>query len=128
MTIGYHNHGHELEARIDGEHALEYFAGLLVPEVVLEVDLYWAAVGGADIVPVLLRLGDRVRFVHVKDGALAGSMEDQVPAGQGDVVLDAALEAASSAELAVVEFDSYRGDILQGIADSFSYLTARGLR
>ncbi|HWM22489.1 MAG TPA: sugar phosphate isomerase/epimerase [Ilumatobacteraceae bacterium] len=128
LTIGYHNHAHELEPRIDGKHALEYFADLLAPEVLLEVDLYWAAAGGADLVPLLQGLGDRVRFVHVKDGALPGSTEDQVPAGQGDVPLDAALDAASHAELAVVEFDAFRGDILQGVADSFSYLTAKGLR
>ena len=128
LTIGYHNHGHELEARIDGKHALEHFADLLAPEIALEVDLYWASVGGADLVPLLESLGDRVRFVHVKDGALAGTVEDQLPAGEGDVALDAALEAASGAELAVVEFDAYRGDILQGIAGSFGYLTAKGLR
>jgi sugar phosphate isomerase/epimerase len=128
LTIGYHNHAHELEPRIDGRHALEYFAELLAPEVVLEVDLYWAAAGGADLVPLLQRLGDRVRFVHVKDGSLPGSIDDQVPAGQGDVQLDAALEAATGAELAVVEFDAFQGDILQGIADSFTYLSSKGLR
>ena len=101
---------------------------MLAPEVLLEVDLYWAAAGGADLVPLLQRLGDRVRFVHVKDGALPGSIDDQVPAGQGDVLLDAALEAASGADLAVVEFDAFRGDILQGIAGSFSYLTSKGLQ
>jgi sugar phosphate isomerase/epimerase len=128
LRIGYHNHAHELEARVDGKHALEYFAELLAPEVLLEVDLYWAAAGGADLVPLLQRLGDRVQFVHVKDGALPGSIEDQMPAGQGDVLLDAALEAASAAELAVVEFDAFRGDILQGVAASFSYLTSKGLQ
>jgi sugar phosphate isomerase/epimerase len=128
LTIGYHNHAHELEPRIDGKHALEYFADLLVPEVLLEVDLYWAAAGGADLVPLLQGLAERVRFVHVKDGALPGAIEDQVPAGQGDVPLDAALEAASHAELAVVEFDAFGGDILQGIADSFGYLTSKGFQ
>jgi sugar phosphate isomerase/epimerase len=128
LTIGYHNHAHELEPRVDGQHALEYFADLLAPEVLLEVDLYWAAAGGADLVPLLQRLGDRVRFVHVKDGALPGAIEDQVPAGQGDVPLDAALEAASHAELAVVEFDAFGGDMLQGIAESFDYLTSKGLQ
>lgn len=128
LRIGYHNHGHELASRIDGRHALEYFADLLVPEVLLEVDLYWATVGGAELVPLLNSLGDRVRFVHIKDGAIPGSIEDQVSAGHGDVALDAALDAASAAELAVVEFDAYRGDILQAIAGSRDYLTAKGLR
>lgn len=45
ITVGYHNHEFELEERIDGVSGLEVLAGHLDPEVVLEVDTYWAAVG-----------------------------------------------------------------------------------
>ena len=48
IRVGYHNHAWELESSIEGQTALEYFAGLLDPELVLEVDTYWAAVGGQD--------------------------------------------------------------------------------
>ena len=36
----------------------------------LEVDTYWAAVGGQDVAALLGRLGDRVRYLHVKDGPI----------------------------------------------------------
>ena len=36
----------------------------------LELDLYWASAGGADVVALLDRLGDRVVALHVKDGTL----------------------------------------------------------
>ncbi len=70
LKVGYHNHDHELTTKIDGRPALEVFAGLLDPAVLLEVDLYWAAAGGADLIPLLQGFGDRVIAVHVKDGPL----------------------------------------------------------
>ena len=51
---------------------------------------------------------------------------DQVPAGTGVVDLAGALEAATSAEFAVVEFDAYPGDIWDAVAVGFSYLEAKG--
>jgi sugar phosphate isomerase/epimerase len=132
ITVGYHNHNHELLNLINGRHALEVFAELLSPEVVLEVDLYWAAAGGADVVALVERLGSRVVALHVKDGTLdpiptLGAVpSDQVPAGTGVVPLAAALEAATSARYAIVEFDAYPGDIWAGITTSFEYLEAKG--
>src|SRR4051794_11587163 len=48
VTVGYHNHWWELASMIGGRHALEVFAEQLDPELVLEVDTYWATAGGAD--------------------------------------------------------------------------------
>ena len=128
LKVGYHNHDHELAARIDGTPALEVFAGLLDPAVLLEVDLYWATAGGVDPVGLLQRLGDRVVAVHVKDGPMRPGITsrqlptDQQPAGHGDVPLAAALEAAKSIDYAVIEFDHYEGDVFAGIAESYAYL------
>jgi sugar phosphate isomerase/epimerase len=124
IRVGYHNHGWELESLIEGRTALEYFAGLLDPEVVLEVDTYWVAVGGQDPVEVLDRLGDRVKFIHIKDGPLNTDTKAQLPAGKGKVAVLDVIAAAKSLEVGVVEFDDYAGDIFEGIAESLAYLTA----
>src|SRR6478752_697314 len=58
VRVGYHNHAHEIESTIEGVTALEFFASRLSPEVVLEVDTYWVAVGGKDPVELLPALGD----------------------------------------------------------------------
>lgn len=132
ITVGYHNHNQELLNSVDGTYALEVFAELLAPEVVLEVDLYWAAAGGADVVALVERLGERVVALHVKDGTLdplpniASVPTDQVPAGTGIVPLAAALEAATSTRYAIVEFDAYQGDIWEGVTAGFEYLVAKG--
>ncbi|WP_406630233.1 sugar phosphate isomerase/epimerase family protein [Amycolatopsis sp. WGS_07] len=95
VRVGYHNHWWELESRIDGRSALEVFADLLSPEIVLEVDAYWASAGGEDAPELLRRLGERVFAIHVKDGALATDASGQVPAGRGSVPMRAVLAAGA---------------------------------
>lgn len=124
IRVGYHNHQWELESTVGDQTALEYFAGLLDPEVVLEVDTYWVGVGGQDPVQVLERLGDRVKLIHIKDGPLTTDTKAQQPAGQGKVPVLDVIAAVKSLEIGVVEFDDYDGDIFEGIAASLAYLTA----
>lgn len=124
IRVGYHNHQWELESAVEGRTALEYFADRLDPEVVLEVDTYWVAVGGHDPVAVLERLGGRVKFIHIKDGPLTTDTKAQLPAGKGKVAVLNVIAAATSVEAGVVEFDDYAGDIFEGIAESLAYLSA----
>lgn len=124
IRVGYHNHAWELESRIDGQTALEYFAGLLDPELVLELDTYWVSVGGQDPVELLARLGDRVKLIHIKDGPLTTDTKAQLPAGQGKVAVRDVIGAAAALEIGVVEFDDYAGDIFDGLAQSLAFLTA----
>ena len=126
IRVGYHNHAWELESTVEGRTALEYFESLLDPELVLEVDTYWAAVGGQDPVELLARLGDRVKFIHIKDGPLNKDNKAQQPAGQGKVPVLEVIAAAKSLEVGVVEFDDYSGDIFEGISESLSFLNAAG--
>ena len=122
LTVGYHNHWWELSNSVGGRSALEAFAERLDPELVLEVDTYWATAGGADAPALLTRLGKRVVALHVKDGDLATDASGQVPAGQGRVPVADVLAAAPDA-LRVVEFDAYDGDMFDGLAASLAYLT-----
>ncbi|NUT71524.1 sugar phosphate isomerase/epimerase [Pseudarthrobacter sp. C4D7] len=122
IRVGYHNHAWELESSIEGRTALEYFESLLDPELVLEVDTYWVAVGGQDPIDILANLGDRVKFIHIKDGPLNRDNKAQQPAGQGKVPVMDVIAAAKSLEVGVVEFDDYDGDIFEGIAQSLAFL------
>ena len=142
LAFGYHNHQWEFANQVDGRSIYELFVEKLTPDVALELDTYWSTVGGADTPALLTRLGDRVQFLHVKDGPIAGTIattlpsnesalkvsdeltaafKDQLPAGSGDVGVAAILAAAPHA-LRVVEFDGYAGDVFEGIAASFAWL------
>ncbi|MGO4857102.1 sugar phosphate isomerase/epimerase family protein [Arthrobacter sp. 2MCAF14] len=122
IRVGYHNHAWELESTIEGQTALEYFEGLLDPELVLEVDTYWVSVGGQNPVELLARLGDRVKFIHIKDGPGTTDTKAQLPAGQGTIPVLDVVAAAKSLEVGVVEFDDYAGDTFEGIAESLAFL------
>lgn len=146
LTLGYHNHQWEFANTVDGRPVFELFVDRLAPEVVLEVDTFWVTVGGADA-PALLRAHeDRVVAIHVKDGRVAPDIlaglssedprhaadtlefvfQNQTPAGEGDLDVKAILAAAPLA-IRVVEFDTYRGDVFEGIAQSLSWLRRNDL-
>lgn len=123
FSVGYHNHHWELEL-VDGRHALEVLADQLDPAVFLEVDVYWAAVGGADVPALLRRLGERVRFLHVKDGP--GTVTEAMTAvGSGTLDIPAILAAAPDA-MRIVELDRCDTDMWQAVADSLTYLRGVG--
>src|SRR3954452_2245788 len=67
MRVGYHNHSWEVATDFDGRSGLEVFYELCEPDVVAEIDVYWAQVGGRDPVELVHGLGDRVALLHVKD-------------------------------------------------------------
>ena len=122
IEVGYHNHTWEFESRIEGRSAFDVFTERLDPAVVLEIDTYWAEVGGQSAPELLARLGERVRLIHVKDGPRTTEGAAQQPAGSGDMPIKEILEAAPGA-VRVIEFDDYAGDIFDGIAQSLRFVS-----
>ncbi|GGS78489.1 sugar phosphate isomerase/epimerase family protein [Nonomuraea spiralis] len=121
MRLGYHNHWWEIEPRIDGRHAIEVLADLLAPEVFLEIDTYWAAVGGADVPALLGRLAGRTRALHVKDGPVVKG-EPHTAVGAGAMPVPEILAAAPDA-WRIVELDTCATDLFTALADSHAHLT-----
>ena len=123
LRVGYHNHHFELKSKISGVHALEVLADRLEPEVVLEVDTYWAYVGGADVPALITRLGDRVVALHLKDGDGSLDTTKQVPLGSGVLPVWDIIAAAPEA-LRVVELDDSETDLLQAVQAGREFLLA----
>lgn len=134
LRFGYHNHAFELSNRFDGASALDRLVSRLPQSVDLEIDTYWAAQGGEEVAALLIRLGDRVRFLHVKDapllsdGTLSADKLDQLPVGEGALPWAEILAAAPQAEIIVVEFDEFRGDVFEAAVRSRIALEAFGAR
>ncbi|RCG32042.1 sugar phosphate isomerase/epimerase [Sphaerisporangium album] len=124
MRLGYHNHWWEIEPKVGGVHALEALAARLAPGVFLEVDTYWAAVGGADVPALLGRLGDRVLALHVKDGPGVRE-EPHVAVGDGVMPVPDILAAAPDA-WRIVELDTCATDVVDALAASHAYLSGLG--
>jgi sugar phosphate isomerase/epimerase len=123
LRVGYHNHHFELESKISGVHALEVLADRVAPEVVLEVDTYWAYAGGADVPALLTRLGERVVALHIKDGDGTLDTSKQVPVGSGVLPVWDIIDAAPQA-LRVVELDDSEIDVLDAVRASREFLLA----
>ncbi|WP_049571408.1 sugar phosphate isomerase/epimerase family protein [Streptomyces sp. SBT349] len=122
IRLGYHNHWWELEPVFEGRHALELLAEQLSPGVFLEVDTYWAAIGGADVPALLRRLGDRVEALHVKDGPATTRDEPHQAVGEGAMPVPEILAAAPDA-LRIVELDTCATDFFDALARSRAYVT-----
>ncbi len=127
LRLGYHNHDFELSSLVGGVPALEVLADQLDDAVLLEVDTYWAAVGGQDVPALLGRLGDRVRYLHVKDGPVVSRDDFMTAVGAGRMPVAEILAASPSARWHVVELDRCATDMMTAVGDSLTWLVDAGL-
>lgn len=128
VELGYHNHWWEFVRGGDGRLAYDKFLERLSPDVTLEVDTYWAQVGGVDAADLVRSLGDRVHYLHIKDGPIEQRNDNHVAVGDGKMDVDRVLDANPAVRWDVVELDGCEGDIWEKVRRSHEYLSARGLR
>lgn len=124
IRLGYHNHDFEFSQRVDGRAAWELLVDLLHPSVVLELDTYWASVGGADVFELLPRHADRVRYLHVRNqpeqDALRPILGVPVTGRQGEILR----LARGFLEMPVVEVVVHEGDVFPLLAQNASFFAA----
>lgn len=128
MRIAYHNHYAEFSQAFGGRQAYDLLLEQLDERVLVELDAYWALMGGADPAEVLARLGDRVRFVHVKDGPAVSCEDDvMVPIGTGQVDWTRTLTVPSGLRWHIVELERLGMDTFEALEASYAYLVGNGL-
>lgn len=124
IKVGYHNHAFELRARVDGEIALQFLIDHLNEDVVIELDTYWCEAGGVSAPEFLKKNGSRVVALHIKDGKRNGNVDEQVPAGQGELPIAEIIAAAPHA-IPVIEFDKYTGgEIFAGVEAALEFVNS----
>jgi sugar phosphate isomerase/epimerase len=121
IRLGYHNHAFEF-APLGGTTTWDVLLSELPAEVELELDVYWASVGGRDPVAEIRATAGRVRLLHMKDRAPGPEPRD-IPAGEGILAFPQIVEAgrAAGVEWYVVEQDN-PSDPLSDIAIAARYL------
>jgi len=139
LKVGYHNHDWDL-TEVEGARGYQVFLERTPDSVLWEADLFWVARAGINPVDFINEIGPRGKFIHFKDGAVdmkaafeTAETEDGkimvsdsspfLPAGEGQVDLKAASDAATQCEVVVVELDSYEGDMMEAVHQSYTYLT-----
>ena len=81
IRLGYHNHAFEFEP-LDGTTAWDVLCEHLPPSVELEIDVYWASVGGRDPAELIDSARAAVRLLHMKDREDGPEPRD-APVGSG---------------------------------------------
>ncbi len=121
IRLGYHNHDFEF-GTLGSTTIWDALLAELPPEVEIELDVYWAAVGGSDPVAEIRDNSDRVRLLHMKDRA-PGPEPMDAPVGEGTLPFPQIVDAARAAgvEWYIVEQDEPRNP-LEDIGRSLHYL------
>jgi sugar phosphate isomerase/epimerase len=103
LRIGYHNHWWDWSGAAEGA-GYPRLVELVSPEIVFEIDAYWAWAAGQDPAALIRSLGRRAVFMHVKDGD--GVPEQaQTALGEGSLEQAPVLEAGADFEWWFVELD-----------------------
>jgi sugar phosphate isomerase/epimerase len=126
LTLSYHNHWAEC-ALVDGRRAYEIMLDRLAPDILFEVDTYWAKTAGVDPVAMVRQLGDRAPLLHIKDGPC---VMDAPMTAVGDGIVDVAgivAAGAGATEWLIVEIDRCATDMLEAVARSYRYMVGKGL-
>ncbi len=83
IRFAYHNHDHEFTVAAEGT-AYDYFLSNTDPGLVtMELDLYWANVGGVDPVDLINKYPGRFELLHVKDAYDLKDRESFACVGEG---------------------------------------------
>ena len=122
IRLAYHNHSFEFQA-LDGTTVWEVFRAELPATVDLEIDVYWASVGGMDPVELIAGAPTSVRLLHMKD-RLDDPEPRDVPPGSGSLPWPAIVDAgrAAGVEWYVVEQDEPT-DPIANVTSAHAYLS-----
>jgi sugar phosphate isomerase/epimerase len=124
IRLGYHNHDFEFSQKVDGRPVWELLVDQLDPSVVLELDTYWASVGGADVFDLLTRYSERIRYLHVRNqpeqDALRPVLGVSVTGRQGEILQ----RAKGFLEMPVVEVVVHEGDVFPLLAQNAAFFAA----
>jgi sugar phosphate isomerase/epimerase len=130
LSIGYHNHSHEL-ARYDGVTALGLLIEKLTSSVYFEIDTYWITHGGGDPAQWIGKVAGRMPCVHLKDMAItADRTQLMAEVGEGNLNWPGILAACRAAGVRwyIVEQDVCQRDPFESLAISLRNLRGMGLR
>ena len=127
VKLGYHNHYWEFASVIDGRSAMAHLFERLDETMFVELDIYWASVGGADPISVINDFGDRVQLLHVKDGPGGDPKEPMTAVGGGSIDIGGAIRAASNAAWHIVELDQCATDMFEAVEASYEFLVGAHL-
>lgn len=120
FNVYYHNHAHEF-ARFNDEYLLDKLLNE-VPELKLELDIYWAFLAQVDVIEYLHKQKERIDFVHVKDMVIDQGEKFFSSVGEGIIDYKQIAKKGNVCEWWIVENDRTRDDSFENIERSLKYI------
>ena len=131
LRLHYHIHGYEFAPGAGGTLLDDLLAKVPSGCLEVELDVFWAAYGGADPVALLRRLGGRVTMLHLKDispGAGAprpfNPDADNPPLGTGRIDMPEVLRVAREQGVRWYILEDETGDAMARLPAALRYLRA----
>ncbi|MBO5452349.1 MAG: sugar phosphate isomerase/epimerase [Clostridia bacterium] len=129
LTFGYHNHCFEF-IKFDGKYMMDYILEETNPEAFKFIlDTYWLAYAGISVVDFMDKVSDRIAILHYKDLAIENGYDIiMAEIGSGNLDWDKIIAKSfeTSAEFAVVEQDTCKGNPFDSLKISYDYLAKKG--
>ncbi len=130
LTFYYHHHNFEFDPKF---RAIDLLHEKLTKDVKLEIDCFWASVGGDDPVSLIDKWKGRIFALHLKDKAKGTpnsyetdkvKHEEFMEVGAGVIDWPKVLKAAERARVEhyYVEQDYTSGDPIESLKKSYAYL------
>jgi sugar phosphate isomerase/epimerase len=130
LTFYYHHHNFEFDPRF---RAIDLMHEKLTTDVKLEIDCFWASVGGTDPASLIEKWSGRLFALHLKDKAKGTPVsyetdqvkhEEFLEVGAGSIDWSKVLKAAARAGVQhyYVEQDYTPGDPIESLKKSYAYL------
>jgi sugar phosphate isomerase/epimerase len=124
LSIGYHNHSHEL-AKFDGRTAMAVLLAELDPSIWFEMDTYWIQHGGADPAAWIRKVAGRIPCVHLKDMGVSNTREPfMMEVGEGNLNWPEIFKACKAAGVRwyIIEQDTCYRDPFDSLETSLKNL------
>lgn len=108
FTLGYHNHAHEI-SNIPNVNILEKMIEL-IPDIQLEVDTYWLAFAGVEVLPWLDKHQTNIKWLHIKDMLVVGEERESTELSKGILPLVDYMNWAKKADIqwVVIEQEAFQ--------------------
>jgi sugar phosphate isomerase/epimerase len=118
IKLGYHNHAYEFD-KFNGIRGYDIFAGNTNPSILLEIDTYWVAYPGIDVIEYVKKYKDRLDLIHLKD---MGPDVKNIEIGSGSLDFPKIVEAAEFTNWFIVEQEYFTIPMEESIRISCEYL------
>ncbi len=126
LTLHYHHHDFEFDVFSGTTVFDRLLHGLSPDQMLMQIDVYWAAKGKQVPTDLIQRLGDRCQLLHFKD-MTADETRYFAEVGTGVIDFPAIASVAEHARWFIVEQDFCKGDSFESARTSITNLKKMGL-